>query len=171
MLFPVMLPFARNAPDSNTVWPALSRTLKYKNKPGRDLELLRDQLLLLMGHVERLRDADPPLHLTGSWDALRAGVEGAARKVDLRRAEDQVDAVVCAYVALLAERRPGDLTTYGDFETGYIVTPTLPDAYAVGSLSWTQALKPISRHVTSWSAKSAAPPARANTSCSDTWPK
>ena len=41
--------------------------------------------------------------------------------------EDQVDAVVCAYVALFADARPEDTTTYGDLETGYIVTPTLPD--------------------------------------------
>ena len=40
--------------------------------------------------------------------------------------EDQVDAVVCAYVGLLAARAPERLTTYGDGETGYIVTPTLP---------------------------------------------
>ena len=37
-----------------------------------------------------------------------------------------VDAVVCAYVALFATRRPGAITVYGDFATGYIVTPTLP---------------------------------------------
>jgi ppGpp synthetase/RelA/SpoT-type nucleotidyltranferase len=48
------------------------------------------------------------------------------RKSDLRRAEDQVDAVVCAYVAMFAERRPDLTTTYGDFRSGYIVTPTLP---------------------------------------------
>jgi hypothetical protein len=42
--------------------------------------------------------------------------------------EDQVDAVVCAYVALFAERWPERTATYGDFETGYIVTPSLaPD--------------------------------------------
>ena len=40
--------------------------------------------------------------------------------------EDQVDAVLAAYVALFAQRRPGATTTYGDGETGYIVTPTLP---------------------------------------------
>jgi ppGpp synthetase/RelA/SpoT-type nucleotidyltranferase len=53
-------------------------------------------------------------------------VEGAARKSELRRAEDQVDAVVCAYVALFAERCPERTTTYGDLQSGYIVTPTLP---------------------------------------------
>jgi predicted RNase H-like nuclease/ppGpp synthetase/RelA/SpoT-type nucleotidyltranferase len=103
----------------------LPRTLKYKNKPGRDLELLREQLLLLMSHLDRLRGAVPALHLGEQWDALREAAAGAARKVDLRHVEDQVDAVLCAYVALLAERRPDDVTTYGDLATGYIVTPRL----------------------------------------------
>jgi hypothetical protein len=34
--------------------------------------------------------------------------------------------VVCAYVALYWYHRPEDVTVYGDFATGYIVTPTLP---------------------------------------------
>ena len=59
-----------------------------------------------------------------------AAAENAARKSELRVVEDQVDAVVCAYVALFATRAPDRTTTYGDFETGYIVTPTLPDDLA-----------------------------------------
>jgi hypothetical protein len=35
-----------------------------------------------------------------------------------------VDAVICAYVALYQFHRPEDVTIYGDFETGYIVTPS-----------------------------------------------
>ena len=109
----------------------LGRTLKYKNKPGRDLERLRGELLVLMGLLEGLSTAEPPLELhqgpsAGRWQELRHLVETAPRKSDLRVVEDQVDAVVCAYVALFATRRPGDVTTYGDVETGYVVTPTLP---------------------------------------------
>lgn len=113
----------------------LGRTLKYKNKPGRDLEQLRSELTLLLDHLESLAGASPALHLDGSaadpagaraWRRLREVVAGAARKSELRVVEDQVDAVVCAYVALFADRNPGRTTTYGDLETGYIVTPTLP---------------------------------------------
>jgi len=102
----------------------LGKTLKYKAKPGRSLDLLRSELLLLMDHVERLVTTDR------AWRDLRARVESATRKVDLRHVEDQVDAVVCAYVALFVERFPERTTTYGDLERGYIVTPTLPDAHA-----------------------------------------
>ncbi len=109
----------------------LGRTLKYKNKPGRDLESLRAELLTLMVLLEGLSDAVPALDLAldapgAAWTALRTQVEAATRKSELRIVEDQVDAVVCAYVALYTARRPEDTTTYGDFETGYIVTPTLP---------------------------------------------
>ena len=105
----------------------LGRTLKYKNKTGRTLEQLRSELLVLMGLLEGLAQADTSIDVTGEpWQALVAQVETAARKSELRVVEDQVDAVVCAYVALFATRQPDRTTTYGDGETGYVVTPTLP---------------------------------------------
>lgn len=102
----------------------LSRTLKYKAKPGRTLDSMRSELLRLMDHVARVVRTDR------TWQALRTQVENATRKVDLRTVEDQVDAVVCAYVALFADRWPERVTTYGSFELGYIVTPTLLDSHA-----------------------------------------
>jgi predicted RNase H-like nuclease/ppGpp synthetase/RelA/SpoT-type nucleotidyltranferase len=110
----------------------LGRTLKYKNRSGRDLERLRAELLVLLSLVEGLTDAEPHLVLdtpetSGAWGALRAGVEAAERKSQLRVVEDQADAVLCAYVGLFATRCPERTTTYGDVETGYIVTPSLPD--------------------------------------------
>jgi predicted RNase H-like nuclease/ppGpp synthetase/RelA/SpoT-type nucleotidyltranferase len=106
----------------------LGRTLKYKNKPGRPLAELQAELLRLTSHLESLASADPSMRLTGSdaWQALVRSVERAGRKSELRVAEDQVDAVVCAYVARFATRKPALTTTYGDLATGYIVTPTLP---------------------------------------------
>lgn len=105
----------------------LARTLKYKAKPGRSLDQLKSQLLLLMDGIEELGRAAVPLRVTGNadWVGLRRQVVVAQRKSDLRRAEDPVDAVVCAYVALYAERRPDLITIYGEFATGYIVTPSL----------------------------------------------
>jgi predicted RNase H-like nuclease/ppGpp synthetase/RelA/SpoT-type nucleotidyltranferase len=109
----------------------LGRTLKYKDRPGRTVAQLQAELLRLTELLEGLADAPVPLHLAGShaWKALVSQVEAAERKSELRRVEDQVDAVVCAYVALFAVRRPEAVTTYGDFASGYIVTPTLPDGH------------------------------------------
>jgi predicted RNase H-like nuclease/ppGpp synthetase/RelA/SpoT-type nucleotidyltranferase len=100
----------------------LGRTLKYKNKPGRTVDGLRAELLVLMGHLE----AVPELHLGAGWVALRTAVQTARRKSELRVVEDQVDAVVCAYVGWIAVRRPDDVTTYGNAAEGAIVSPTLP---------------------------------------------
>jgi predicted RNase H-like nuclease len=105
----------------------LPKTLKYKQKPGRDMAQLRAELLRLMALIESLDGADPPLEVGHhpDWVRLRDAARTAIRKSELRRAEDPVDAVVCAYVALYATRRPADVTTYGDDATGCIMTPTL----------------------------------------------
>lgn len=106
----------------------LGRTLKYKDKKGRDVGKLRSELLRLMDLIEGLRDADVALRVTANedWRRLRHSAETATRKSELRRVEDPVDGVLCAYVALYSVRRPDDVTVYGDAETGYILTPTLP---------------------------------------------
>lgn len=106
----------------------LGRTLKYKDRPGRPVAQQRAELLRLMELLESLESAVPAVRLTGhpDWTRLVADVRAAERKSELRRAEDPVDAVVCAYVALLLRRSPERLTTYGDGETGYIMTPALP---------------------------------------------
>lgn len=109
----------------------LGRTLKYKHKSGRPLTQLRSELLRLVRLLEQLRDAPVPLLLDEDegWKRLVSQIESAPRKIDLRNAEDQIDAVVCAYVAMFAQRRADLTTTYGDVDTGYIVTPTLPEGH------------------------------------------
>ena len=101
----------------------LSTTLKYKQKQGRDVAGLRSELLRLMDLIEGLDD----LTVTGSadWSALKTAVGTATRKSQLRRAEDPVDAVLCAYIARFATVRPAEVTVYGDVESGCIVTPRL----------------------------------------------
>ncbi len=125
----------------------LGRTLKYKNKPGRAVADLRSELLVLMGLLSGLERAEPPLILDAGWSELLAAVDAATRKSELRVVEDQVDAVVCAYVALFAVRRPDLTTTYGDFATGYIVTPTLPPDLRPEIRSRTAVADPISAAV------------------------
>lgn len=99
----------------------LDRTLKYKQKQGRDVALLQSELLRLVGLIEGLPDVclDHP-----DWRRLTTMVGSATRKTELRRAEDPIDAVLCAYVARFFVERPGDVTIYGESSTGCIVTPT-----------------------------------------------
>lgn len=103
----------------------LGRTLKYKKGKVEDR---RSELLRLIELIEGLDDANPRLRVKHNvaWAELRNVVAAATRQVHLDWAEDPVDAAICAYVALYAERRPQDVTTYGNFASGYIVTPTLP---------------------------------------------
>ncbi|MGV9801214.1 bifunctional ribonuclease/(p)ppGpp synthase [Mycobacterium sp. NPDC003449] len=103
----------------------LDKTLKYKRGGFDDR---RRDLLTLMDHIEGLDAATPRLRANRSvaWVELRKRVEAATRPGQLDRDEDPVDAVLCAYIALYWYHRPEDVTIYGDFASGYIVTPSLP---------------------------------------------
>lgn len=103
----------------------LPKTLKYKKGPFGDRQAA---LLELMTLIEGLDKATPRLRVNHnmSWVELRKRVGAATRPGQLDRDEDPVDAVLCAYVALYRYHRPDDVTVYGDFATGYIVTPTPP---------------------------------------------
>ena len=102
----------------------LDKTLKYKRGAFEDRQR---ELLRLMTLIEGLDRATPRLRVNHNvaWVELRRRVAAATRPGQLDRDEDPVDAVVCAYVALYWYHRPEDVTVYGDFATGYIVTPTL----------------------------------------------
>ena len=105
----------------------LPKTLKYKQKSGREVGTLQSELLTLMGLVESLNHATPALHVgdCAGWAELSRAAQAATRKSQLRRVEDPVDAVVCAYIARYAAMRPDDVTIYGEPATGCIVTPAL----------------------------------------------
>lgn len=99
----------------------LPRILRYKNKPGRDLELLRSELARLMELTATVVDVEGH----PGWAALAREVATTTTKAGLRRVEDQVDAVVCAHVARLADQCPDAVVHYGDPATGVITTPAL----------------------------------------------
>jgi predicted RNase H-like nuclease len=110
----------------------LPSVLRYKHKAGRDIALLSRETALLLGLLEGLADGDPPLLVRDQpgWTEVRSAVGSATRKADLRRVEDRIDAVICAYVALLALRAPDRLYVFGDGASGYIVTPVTPEIAA-----------------------------------------
>jgi predicted RNase H-like nuclease len=103
----------------------LQKTLKYKRGDFADRQR---ELLKLMTLIEGLDKATPRLRVNHNvtWVELRKRVEAATRPSQLDRDEDPVDAVICAYVALYWYHRPEDVTIYGDYANGYIVTPSAP---------------------------------------------
>jgi predicted RNase H-like nuclease len=107
----------------------LGRTFKYKARRGRTVDYRRSELLRLIDAIEGLASSSVPVEVAvnADWNHLRHNVEQATQPIHLRRAEDPIDAVMCAYIALYANRRPDDVTVYGNFpDNGYILTPTLP---------------------------------------------
>ena len=102
----------------------LPRALRYKHRSGRDFVFLRLELSRLLDHIEGLETSNPPLrvrHHVG-WQQVRETVASATRKADLKDVEDAVDAIVCAYVALLAHLHRDRVRVLGD-SAGYILTP------------------------------------------------
>ena len=105
---------------------ALATVLPYKAKQGRDVEGLRTAFLSLLDHLERV--CDEPLRLTTSprWAQIRSAVASAWRIADLDRIEDEVDAVLCAYLAWLWGTGSPTMRVVGDVAGGYIVVPGSP---------------------------------------------
>ena len=74
----------------------------------------------------------PALDLGGEpWARVTGELDAAARQVDLDRVEDQLDAVVCAGLAVLHHR--GELVVYGDPLAHHVVAPARPTHPAVRS--------------------------------------
>ncbi|GEL98932.1 DUF429 domain-containing protein [Cellulomonas terrae] len=102
---------------------ALATVLPYKAKRGRDVSALKTAFASLLDHMERV--CDEPLGLTASprWAEIRSAVASAERIVDLDRVEDEVDAVLCAYLAWLWGTGSPTMRVLGDVDSGYIVVP------------------------------------------------
>jgi predicted RNase H-like nuclease len=111
----------------------LASTLKYKAKPGRTLQARAAALDELLDHLEALRTADPPLDVCAipRWVELRATVADPRTGAELARAEDEIDAYVCAYTALYYwTHGTARCRVVGDATDGYILTPVTPELAA-----------------------------------------
>jgi predicted RNase H-like nuclease len=99
----------------------LERVLKYKHQVGTGHEERYAAFRAYQGYLRGLAGATPALVLP---DLLLSDVHLAGRGAALKRYEDQLDAVLCAYIGLYywwwgAEK----CHVFGAFEEGYIVTP------------------------------------------------
>jgi predicted RNase H-like nuclease len=100
----------------------LERVIPYKAKPGRSLEDLRAAFARLATAMEGL----PELRLAESprWHELRDRCAHAGRKSELKRAEDEIDAIFCAHLAHRWHREgSAGNDVLGDDESGCIVVP------------------------------------------------
>lgn len=104
----------------------LDRTLPYKSRKGRPFGVRAAAFIRLIGYVQEL--LAEPLRPAGCprWRQLAALAAAASRPADIERIEDEVDAVICAYLAWLWHHDPRSCWVLGDVSTGYIVTPSLP---------------------------------------------
>jgi predicted RNase H-like nuclease len=105
----------------------LDRTLPYKGRQGRAFAVRAAAFTRLIGHVgDRFADPLRPADCD-RWRELAALASAASRPADIERIEDEVDAVICAYLAWLWHASPESCWVLGNVTTGYIVTPRLPD--------------------------------------------
>jgi len=107
------------------VFFGLPTVIRYKAKRRRSFGFLQSEMLRLVGYMVNLAMAEVPLRVSTNpgWRNIHAEVEQATRKSQLRRVEDMIDAVVCAYIAAFASARPSEVRTLGNAHEGYILTP------------------------------------------------
>ena len=99
----------------------LPRTIKYKVKQGRSRAMLEAEWARYQALLLSLRTADPPLRGHEQFVGQTvAGLRGRA----LKGYEDQVDALMCAYICLYGHRwGAARCRVFGTMAGGYIFTP------------------------------------------------
>ena len=105
----------------------LQKTLKYKAKPGRDHASRMAEYARYVEGLRSLENVEPRLSVP-TWLAVPSDKQGAV----LKRYEDLLDALMCAYVAAYYWRW-GDserCMVIGDAASGYIISPITPDLRA-----------------------------------------
>ncbi len=99
----------------------LEKTLKYKRKAGRDRAFRNGEFARYVSFLSALSVADPALYLPDDW---LVSTESLPTEVALKRYEDRLDALTCAYVAAYHYRwQDKKSVVIGDLTDGYIVTP------------------------------------------------
>lgn len=123
----------------------LSKTLKYKLKRGRDLPSRLAEFARFSAGLRSLQNTVPSL-LPPEWLPLPEWflAQTAISPSALKRTEDAMDALVCAYVAASFWHWGEDerCMVIGDKPTGYIVTPITPELRACVEAAWQEKFPP-----------------------------
>jgi predicted RNase H-like nuclease len=99
----------------------LSRSLPYKARPRRSWQDREQAWRLYQQHLRALASTDPSLQ--GHEPLLQVEV-GSLRGRQLKSYEDQVDALMCAYIALYGFRWGSQRChSFGSLQEGHIFTP------------------------------------------------
>ena len=105
----------------------LDVSLKYKRRGH--LEARRREFGVLLDCLRSFAHRDPPLDVESAsrWRVLAGAIDEARGHGALDAVEDELDAMVCAYVGLYHMQHRGRTSlTVGDARNGYIVTPVCP---------------------------------------------
>lgn len=103
----------------------LPQTLKYKARPKRSIATRLAAFRAYQSGLRTLATLDPPL--LGDLALLDEDLNGRTLAA-LKRYEDRVDALLCAYIALYAHRWGAErCRTFGTLEEGWVLTPTPDD--------------------------------------------
>jgi len=100
----------------------LKERLKYKSKFDREIRL--KNLDLYSKLILSLANRDPCIKVPK--DILNKNLENL-KTSELKRYEDLLDSIICAYIAKLFWYYPEKCIVFGDDSTGYIITPS-PEA-------------------------------------------
>ncbi|NIM17305.1 MAG: DUF429 domain-containing protein [Candidatus Aminicenantes bacterium] len=98
----------------------LEQVLKYKARKKRSYTMRWQEFERYQGYLSSLQHRKPSLNLP--YDILKTDVR-ALRGKALKRYEDLLDAVFCAYIAFYYWYEPEKCLVIGDLNDGYIVTP------------------------------------------------
>jgi predicted RNase H-like nuclease len=104
----------------------LKEILKYKPKKNRSYYFRWQEFETYQSCLKSLEKRNPSLILP--HDIINTNVRVLKGKA-LKRYEDLLDAIFCAYIAYYYWYEPGTCSVIGDLKDGYIVTPDLEKRY------------------------------------------
>ena len=97
----------------------LDRIIRYKSKPKRDYEFRWKEFKKYQKHLKKLEKAKPSLFLPKGFYKNVKKLRGQK----LKKYEDILDAVFCAYIAYYFWANPEKCAVLGNMRKGYILTP------------------------------------------------